>query len=115
MNQVNLVGNVTHNLELKQSQQEIKYTQFRLAVDDKTSKEKRTNFIDIVAFGRQAEILTQHVEKGEKLFVSGRLTSSKFVNPEGNKISKIKVILEAFEFTGNHKSLAQANVVTQNA
>ncbi len=116
MNQVNLVGNITHDLELKESQQDVKYTQFRLAVDERGIKEKRTHFIDIVAFGRQAEILTQHVSKGEKLFVSGRLTNSNFINTEGNKVRKIKVILEEFEFAGNTKTrLAQSHTLAQNA
>lgn len=116
MNQVHLAGNVTHDLELKQSQQDIKYTQFRLAVDDRGPKEKKTHFIDIVAFGRQAEVLAQNVSKGEKLFVSGRLSNTHFTNAEGQKISKIKVILETFEFAGNNKTrLANSQPVIQNA
>lgn len=104
MNQVNLAGHITYDLELKKSKQDIYYTQFRLAVDERGIKQKRTHFIDLVAFGKQAEILSQYISKGDKLFISGRLASNAYTHTDGNKVTKIKVIVEEFEFAGYPKT-----------
>lgn len=99
MNQVSLMGNVTDNLELKTSEKTQKlYTQFTLAINDYHGRERKTNFIRIVAFGSKAEILAKYLTKGRKLMVKGKLTSELYQNQEGKKQEYVKVILEDFEF-----------------
>lgn len=104
MNQVTLIGNLTDNLELKEAKEGGKvYTQFTLAVSNFRGKEKHTDFLDVVAFGQKAEILTEHMQKGRKLFVTGRLQNNSFINQEGTKRYTTKVILDDFEFVDSKK------------
>lgn len=101
MNQVNLMGNLVSNLELKQSQKTgINYTQFKLAVHDYRAKDREAEFFDLVAFGKKSEVLVKHLNKGDKVAISGRLSSDSFTNEEGNKRYSTKVIVEDFEFVG---------------
>ena len=107
MNQVNLVGNVTRDFELKESAQQNKYALFTLAVNERYKQEDRPNFIEIVAFGHQAEILAEYGHKGKKLAISGRLSNDQYTDKEGVKVSKVKVILENFEFASSPKKASQ--------
>lgn len=105
MNQVNLMGNLTDHLELKQSEKTgVSYIHFTLAVKDYKAKEKEVDFFNMVAFGKRAEVLSKHLQKGDKLAVSGRLSTDRFVNEEGIKRYTTKVIVEDFEFAGYKKA-----------
>lgn len=104
MNKVQLLGNVTRDIELKESAQNNKYAQFTLAVNRYAGGQTQTDFIDVVAFGRQAEILGEYGHKGLKLAVNGRLSSGQYVNKEGIKVNTLKVTLENFEFAGRPKT-----------
>lgn len=100
MNQVQLMGNVTADIELKEAATGKKYVQFTLAVNARSEK---TNFIDMVAFDKLAETLSQYVKKGRKIAVEGRLSQSQYIDKEGNKRNTLKVILSDFEFLDHKK------------
>ena len=102
MNQVQLMGNVTTDIELKEAATGKKYVQFTLAVNSRSEREV-TNFIDMVAFDRLAEILSQYAKKGNKIAVEGRLSQSQYIDKEGNKRNTLKVILSDFEFLDHKK------------
>lgn len=106
MNQVSLLGNLTRDPELKQSKEtQVQYTQFTLAVDEKHSKkDKKTYFIEIVAFHKKATALTRYAKKGQQILVQGKIVTDSFTNKEGEKVYSTKVLLEDFCFTGIVKS-----------
>lgn len=105
MNQVNLMGNVTKDIELQEAATGTKYVQFRIAVHTRSEK-ANANFIDIVAFNKQAEILSQYVKKGSRICIEGHLTDSQYIDYEGNKRNTLKVILDHFEFADTKKEVA---------
>lgn len=102
MNQVNLVGVITQDIVLKESERHTKYIQFSLAIKSNRRQGTSTDFIDIVAFAKQAEILADYAKKGTKIALSGRLASNQFVNKDGVQVSKVNVILERFEFLSHY-------------
>lgn len=105
MNQVTLIGRLTSDLELKEGQStSTMYTQFTLAVH-RYKEERQTEFFDVVAFGKKAELLTNYTGKGRKLLVSGHLHNSFYTNVQGDKLKKTKVILEDFEFIDYKKEV----------
>lgn len=108
MNQVNLLGNLTKDPELKKSKDtDISYTQFTLAVHERTSrKEKKTYFIEVVAFHKKAILLTRTVTKGQQILVQGKIVSDSYMNKEGEKVYTTKVVLEDFCLTG-HKPISK--------
>jgi single-strand DNA-binding protein len=64
-----------------------------------------TCFVDMTAFGKQAEVLEKYVKKGSQLFIEGRLEYSTWEDKNGGgKRSKLEVIVENFQFLGGGRS-----------
>jgi single-strand DNA-binding protein len=57
-------------------------------------------FVDCKCFGKQAETLNKYVSKGSALLVDGRLHFDQWEDKDGNKRSKLRVIVEHFTFLG---------------
>ena len=104
MNKVYLIGRVTKDLELQHfGTEERAYVKFTLAVNEYNSpkKEEITNFIDIVAFGRKAEVLSQYITKGNKLFIEGKIRKGSYFDKNNIKKYTIDIILDNFDFIDN--------------
>lgn len=77
---------------------------FGLAVNRKwkteTGDEKEeVTFVDVTAFGKQAEVIAQYLKKGNPLFLEGRLKLDQWDDKKtGEKRSKLAVVLESFQF-----------------
>jgi single-strand DNA-binding protein len=106
LNRVILAGNLTRDPELTYTPNNTPVCKFGMAINrnwtDRNSGEKRedTCFVDLTAFGRQAEVINQYMAKGRGLLVEGRLHYSQWSNPEGQKRSKLDVVIENFQFLG---------------
>lgn len=103
-NKVILMGNLTRDVELRHTQSGQALAKFGMAINRKytangESKEE-TCFVDLTAWGKQAELLNQYVRKGSQLFVEGRLQYSTWESQEGGKRSKLEVVVENFQFVG---------------
>ena len=108
MNKVNIIGNVTKDLELKTSEGAGNtYVQFVVAINEyiKSTNETKATFIDVVAFGRKAEVLSVHLSKGSKIAIDGKLSTSSYVNSNGVKSYSTKIILEEFTFVESKKAI----------
>ncbi len=103
-NKVILLGNLTRDIELRHTQGGQALAKFGMAINRKYSvngeAKESTCFVDITAWGRQAEVLSQYLKKGSQLFVEGRLDFQTWESPEGGKRSKLEVVLENFQFVG---------------
>jgi len=106
-NRVILVGNLTRDPELRYTPKGMAIAKLGLAVNRnwKTetgeSKEEVT-FIDIDAFGKQAETIAQYMKKGNPLLVEGRLRLDQWDDKQtGQKRSRLGVVLEGFQFLGS--------------
>lgn len=105
-NKVILLGNLTRDPEVRVTPGGMSICKFGLAVNrNYTTKdgEKReeTTFVDIDAFGRQAEVIAKYLGKGRSIFVEGRLRLDQWDDKgSGEKRSKLGVVLENFQFVG---------------
>ena len=102
-NKVLLMGNLTRDPEARSMPSGTRVTGFTLAVNRKYRTQDNelkddTLFIDIEAFGQQAELIERHCSKGSPLFVEGRLRLEKWKTATGENRSKISVMLENFQF-----------------
>ena len=104
-NKVILIGNLTRDPELRYTSKGTAIAKIGLAVNrswrDATSGElkEEVTFVDIDAFGKQAETLGQYVKKGSPLMVEGRLKLDTWDDKQTNqKRSKLGVVLESFQF-----------------
>ncbi|MBN2584850.1 MAG: single-stranded DNA-binding protein [Planctomycetes bacterium] len=102
-NKVFLIGNLTRDPQLRYTPNQMAVCDIGLAVNRRSrssSGEQRdeTCFVDITAWGKQAETLSKYVTKGRQLFIEGRLTYDQWEGQDGQKRSKLKVTLENFQF-----------------
>ena len=108
-NKVLLMGNLTRDPDVRTTPSGLKIAKLGLAVnrrfrtrDDEAREE--TTFVDIDAFGKQAEIIERYCQKGSPLFVEGRLRLDQWESNTGEKRSKLSVVLENFQFLGSSQS-----------
>lgn len=103
-NKVILIGNLTRDPELRVTANGNSICKLGLAVNraymtKDGERREETTFIDIDAFGKQAEIISKYMRKGRPLMVEGRLKLDQWES-EGQKRSKLNVVLENFQFLG---------------
>lgn len=119
-NKVILMGNLTRDPELRVTNTGLSICKLSLAVNRTyTTKEgdskDETTYVDIDAFGRQAETLSKYLQKGRPIMVEGRLKLDQWETNEGQKRSKLGVILENFQFIGGRDSASSPNASDSNS
>lgn len=104
-NKVVLMGNVTRNVDVKTIVTgDTSVARTGLAVNRKFKDKEETMFIDLVAFGRNAETMGEYVTKGTPLLVEGRLSMNTWENKDtGERRTKHEVIIESFQMLGSRK------------
>ena len=104
-NKVILLGNLTRDPQLKYLPSNTAVCEFGLAVDrrwrDRDGNQKEeVCFVDISAFGRQGETINQYMSKGRQLLVEGHLRFDSWTSQDGQKRSKLSVVVDNFQFVG---------------
>lgn len=105
-NKVILMGNLTRDPETRVTANGNTICKLGMAVSRVYStrdgeRKEETTFVDIDAFGRQAEVITKYMRKGRPLMVEGRLKLDQWETNDGQKRSKLGVVLENFQFIGS--------------
>jgi single-strand DNA-binding protein len=95
MNVVTLVGNLATDVELRDFGDEKRLATFRLAVD--RGKDDEADFFRISVWDRQAQACADHLAKGRKVAVEGRLRTSTWED-NGEKRSRVEVVARRVEF-----------------
>lgn len=107
-NKVILIGNLTRDPETRVTATGLTICKLGLACSrayatkDGERKEE-TTFVDVDAFGKQAEVITKYMRKGRPIMVEGRLKFDQWESNDGQKRSKLSVVLETFQFLGNRE------------
>ena len=107
-NKVILMGNLTRDPEVRSTPSGQSVANFTLAVNRTWrgadgSNQESVSYIDCVAWGKTGEVIAQYIQKGRALLVSGRLDQRSW-EQDGQKRSKIEVIVEDFNFVGGGES-----------
>jgi single-strand DNA-binding protein len=102
-NKVMLMGNLTRDPELRYTPNGQAVADIGIAINRRRKSqdgERRdeTTFVTVTAWGRQAEVINEYFSKGRPIFIEGRLQLDEWTTQEGQRRSKLKVILENFEF-----------------
>lgn len=105
LNKVLLMGNLTRDPELRYTPSGTAVVEFGLAINRRYSgqggeKKEETCFIDCQAWARSAEVISEYCKKGNPLFVEGRLRLESWEGRDGQKRSKLRVVVESFQFLG---------------
>ena len=103
VNKVFLMGNLTRDVELKYTPSNQPVATFGLAMNrryktrDGENREE-TTFVDCEAWARTAEVMSEYLSKGRPVFIEGRLKLDQWQDKEGNNRSKLRVVVENFQF-----------------
>lgn len=99
MNTVNLIGRLTRENEIKYSQSGTAVLRNSVAVNRKFKREE-TDFINILAFGKTAELIANHMNKGDQLGIEGRIQSGSY-EKDGRRVYTFDVIVDNITFLSN--------------
>ena len=111
MNKVILMGRLTADPELKTTPSGISVTSFSLAIDRKYAKqgeERKTDFINIVAWRQRAEFICKYFTKGQLIALDGSIETSSYVDKNGNNRTAFEVVAENVYFTGDKRNSQQS-------
>ena len=103
-NKVILMGNLTRDPEVKYTSGGTAIAKLGMAINrtwtnKEGEKQEETTFVDVDAFGRQAEVIGQYLKKGRPVMIEGRLKLDQWDDKQtGQKRSKLGVTLEGFQF-----------------
>ena len=109
-NKVILIGNLTRDPELRYTPKGTAIAKIGLAINRTWKTEtgetkEEVTFVDIDAFGRQAETLGQYMKKGRPIMIEGRLKLDTWDDKQTNqKRSRLGVVMETFQFLDFNKS-----------
>lgn len=102
LNRICIMGRITRDLELRRTQDGTAVTSFTVAVDDdfksKATGEKKTYFLDVVAWRQAAEFVCQYLGKGRMVVVEGKLTVRDWTDKDGNKRRNAEIIADNIYF-----------------
>jgi single-strand DNA-binding protein len=103
-NKVILAGNLTRDPELRYTPKGTAIARLGIACNRKWKSEtgemkEEVTFVDVDAFGKQAETIGQYLKKGRPILIEGRLRYDTWEDKQsGQKKSKLGVVLENFQF-----------------
>lgn len=101
-NKVVVMGNLTRDPELRSTPSGQNVASFSLAVNRtwrnaQGETQEAVDYFDCVAWGKAGELISQYMQKGRAILVSGRLASRSW-EQDGQKRSKVEIVVEDFNF-----------------
>ena len=109
INSVAISGNIGSEPELRATNSGMQILSFSVAVNERVKNQQtgewtdRANWVTCVVFGTRAEKLANYLNKGDKVAVSGRLRYSSWETQDGQKRSKLEVVVDEVEFFAQKK------------
>lgn len=113
MNTICLMGRLTADPELRNTQGGVAVTSFKLAVDrDYTPKgqEKQADFIPVVAWRQTAEFVCKYFRKGQRAALTGSLQTRQYTDRDGNNRTAYEVVAEHVYFAESKKDSGAPSV-----
>ncbi len=104
-NKVILMGNLTRDPELRYTPSGQAVTDISLAINRRTKtpegeRRESVTYVEVTAWGKQAELINEYFSKGQAIFVEGRLSLDQWTAQDGQRRSKLRVVMEKLEFLG---------------
>lgn len=106
LNNVVLMGRITHEPELKQTTSGVKVLRFSLAVERNYAakgEERQTDFINCVAWRQTAEFISKYFKKGSLIAVEGSIQTRKYEDKDGSQRTAFEVVIDNASFTGEKR------------
>lgn len=110
MNIAIVKGNLTRDPELKYTPKGTAICNISIAVNEvwyneAKEKQEKVHFFEVTAWGNRAETISKYFHKGKPILVTGKLQQESWDDKEtGQKRSKVKIVMDSFDFCGDTKA-----------
>lgn len=109
VNHVILIGNLGADCEIRFLPDSKAVANFRIATtetwkDKGGVKQEKTDWHNIVAFGKLAEVCGQHLKKGKQVYISGKLQTRSWEDKDGNKRYTTEVVASVMQLLEKKES-----------
>ncbi len=120
LNKVFILGNLTRDPEFRQIPSGQTVSSFSVATnrfftDSMGQKQQQAEFHNIVAWGRQAEIINQYLRKGSLVFIEGRLQTRSWQDQQGTKHWRTEVVADRVQLGPRQGQGSGGNSVPPNS
>ncbi len=106
INKVILMGRLTRDPEMRHTNSGTPVTTFSIAIDNGYGDNKRTDFVNCLAWNKTAEFVTKYFTKGKMIIVIGRITTRSWETQDGKRAYATEVVAKEVSF-GETKSSQQ--------
>lgn len=96
MNKVTVIGRLARDNDIRYTTTGKAVLSNSVAVDDGFGDNKKTYFLPIVAWEKQAELLANYTAKGHRIGVTGKMTSRDYEDNQGNKRTVIEILVDSY-------------------
>jgi single-strand DNA-binding protein len=110
-NRAVLVGRLTRDPEIKYTPQGTQLAKFSLAVD-RARQKGETDFINITAWGKLAEICGQYLSKGKLVLIEGEIRTRSYETQDGQKRSSFEINANSMQMLGSKSDGGSASAPT---
>ena len=112
LNHIVLMGRLTKDPELRHTNAGTAVASFSLAVErdfkDKSSGERQTDFIDIIAWRQNAEFICKYFRKGSMIAIQGYIQTRTYEDKNGNKRKAVEIVVDNANFCGSKSETGTA-------
>lgn len=107
-NTIIISGRITHSLELKTTPNGIPVISFSIANESGYGEEKHTNFINVVAWRKTAELISKYFSKGSMIGIAGSLQARQYKDRQGNNRTAFEVVASGVQFMESKKAAEES-------
>ncbi|MBD3318204.1 MAG: single-stranded DNA-binding protein [Chitinivibrionales bacterium] len=105
VNKAILIGRLGRDPELRRTPSGSAVTSFSMATTERFTdrngeRQDRTEWHNIVAFGKLAEVANQYLSKGRETYIEGRITHRSWDDRDGNKRNRTEIVASTIQFLG---------------
>ena len=120
LNQCNFIGRLGDNPKMQNTQSGDAMATFSIAVSEKYNdrngnRTEKTEWINVQAFGKLAEIVGRYLSKGSQVFISGKLQSRKYTGQDGVERTAVSILARDMSMLGGGQQSQQGGYAPQNA
>ena len=109
LNKVDLIGRLGQDPEIKTTNSGKKVARFSLATSYRYNKEEKTSWHTIIMWDKLAEILEKYVNKGDLIYISGRIDYRSYEAADGQKRYTTEIVADSLRMlSGKHKDAVDA-------
>lgn len=112
MNKAILIGRLARDPEIRQTTSGTAVCKTSIAVDRRGKKDANqpsSDFINITAWGKTAELMGKYLAKGRRVGIEGRIQTGTYQAKDGSKRNTFEVIVENLEFLDSAKGSGQSH------